>query len=266
MTGLVDGAMTEDPTPSVPDISSQSSASEPGRLTNSVRMTIQTRVAQRLIHGRRSDPTREIPAIAGLYRYAAMTRLLWFASLSDDPYADWWLLRIEQEVNSVREQLHDMRSDIGDLLNGAPSMDVSLAHSSEPASVELTFATPYAYQGAYLLADLDIFVLAAMTARFVGLLDRNTFEKRLADSGRGVRRLFATVQGYRHLTVTRNDVRQQTPKGRYAIELMGPLPEAVLNRSLRAAHAPALRISSEGPLAPESTHIETEFPGPSSKG
>ncbi|KAF0804365.1 PFL_4669 family integrating conjugative element protein [Alloalcanivorax xenomutans] len=256
---MADNTQPNDTSRTSPAPSSGGSPIEPGRLTNSVKMTIQTRVAQRLIHGRRADPTAGVPAIVGLYRYAAMTRQLWTAAGNDDPYADWWLLRVEQETDAVREQIQGLRQHIDRLLESAPAMDIALAHSLEPAVVELTFGTPYAYQGAYLLADLDELVLAVMTARFVGLMDRETFERHLEESGRGVRRLFATIQGYRHLAVTRDDVRQATQKGQRAIELMGELPDEILSGALRAAHAPPLRghADTSGPeAAPEEADPE----------
>ncbi|MFT0140863.1 PFL_4669 family integrating conjugative element protein [Alcanivoracaceae bacterium MT1] len=260
---MADNPTSNDNTRTTPSSGSPSPASggtpiEPGRLTNSVRMTIQTRVAQRLIHGRRADPASGTPAIVGLYRYAAMTRQLWTAAGNDDPYADWWLLRVEQETDAVREQIQRLRQHIDRFLEGAPAMDIALAHSLEPAVVELTFGTPYAYQGAYLLADLDELVLAIMTGRFVGLLDRETFERHLEESGRGVRRLFATIQGYRHLAVTRDDVRQATQKGQRAIELMGELPGEILSGELRAAHAPPLRGKADA--SPPETAPENADP------
>ncbi len=258
---MADNPTSNDNSRTSPASSSGGSPIEPGRLTNSVRMTIQTRVAQRLIHGRRSDPASGTPAIVGLYRYAAMTRQLWTAAGNDDPYADWWLLRVEQETDAVREQIQGLRQHIDRFLEGAPAMDIALAHSLEPAVVELTFGTPYAYQGAYLLADLDELVLAIMTGRFVGLLDRETFERHLEESGRGVRRLFATIQGYRHLAVTRDDVRQGAQKGQRAIELMGELPDEILSGELRAAHAPPLRGKADASV-PETA---PEAPDPGNK-
>ena len=95
--------------------------------------------------------------------------------------------------------------------------------------------------GAYLLADYDALVRAVLTGRHVGLFDRDTAERTLREGGRIVRRAFNTAQGYKYLGVCREDVRQATQKAARATEMLGSLPQEVIDGSLRAAHAPDIR-------------------------
>lgn len=48
----------------------------------------------------------------------------------------------------------------------------------------------------------------------------------------------------------REDVRQGTQKAARATELLGSVPQAVLEATLRAAHAPDIRPVMTGPSAP----------------
>lgn len=64
-----------------------------------------------------------------------------------------------------------------------------------------------------------------------------------------MRRAFNTAQGYKYLGVCREDVRQGTQKATRATEMLGPLPQEVIDGTLRAAHAPDIRASSNQPSA-----------------
>ena len=120
-------------------------------------------------------------------------------------------------------------------------MDIAVAQSVEPVKVDLTFTSPYAFMGAYLLADYDVLVRAVLTGRHIGLFDRDTAERTLREGGRIVRRVFNTAQGYKYLGVCREDLRQGTQKAERATDMLGALPQAVIDGTLRAAHAPDIR-------------------------
>ncbi|HSH28958.1 MAG TPA: TIGR03761 family integrating conjugative element protein [Thiohalobacter sp.] len=211
----------------------------PGALRSQATLEIQTRQAQRLVYGRRAEGG--VQGIVGLLRFAALLRVIWSGSVNDDPYADWWLVQIEQELLAARETVAALRGEVDARLESAPAVNITLAQSLEPARVDLNFSNPYAFMAAYLLADFDALVRAVLTARHVGLLDRAGAERLLQEGGRSVRRAYNTAHGYRYLALTRDDVRQGTSKAIRARELLGDLPRAVLEGELRADHAPELR-------------------------
>jgi integrating conjugative element protein (TIGR03761 family) len=212
---------------------------QPGALRSQTSMEIQTRQAQRLVYGRRADGGK--PAIFGLLRFGTMLRPIWEGAATDDPWADWCLVQIEHDLLEAREALEALMAQIQKRLNSLPAMDVAVAQSVEPVKVDLTFTSPYAFMGAYLLADYDALVRAVLTGRHVGLFDRDTAERTLREGGRIVRRAFNTAQGYKYLGVCREDVRQATQKAARASEMLGSLPQEVIDGSLRAAHAPDIR-------------------------
>lgn len=221
----------------------RSRADAPGALRSQATMEIQTRQAQRLVYGRMaSDGKHEI---VGLLRFAAMLRPIWGCSIADDPYADWWLVKIERELMRARDQLKEMEITVEQHLTGAPAVNVVVAQSLSPARLELNFSNPYAFHGAYLLADYDALVRAALTARHVGLMDSQTSEKLLAQGGRVLRSAYETAKGYRYMGITRVDLAQGTAKARKAQEAMGDLPQPVIAGELRAAYAPRVRGADE---------------------
>ena len=77
-------------------------------LQGEVWLNIQTYQAQSLIRGRRSAEGK--PAIIGLVGFAERLKILWQAVRFDDPFADWWLIKVEERVSDVRSQLRACRS------------------------------------------------------------------------------------------------------------------------------------------------------------
>jgi hypothetical protein len=54
---------------------------------------LQTRHAQQVFMGRKASA--EKPYIIGVTRFGAILSQLQVCVLADDPYADWWLLKVE---------------------------------------------------------------------------------------------------------------------------------------------------------------------------
>ena len=224
---------------------------KPGALRGGVRLRLETEKAQRLLHGRRAGDGK--PMIVGLMLFAAKVGRIWEAAAQDDPYADWWLLDIEHELQMAKEGIAAYRKRVRQALESAPSVDIAVAVSLEPVEIELRFGTPYGFMGSYLLADYDQLVREALTARHVALMDREATERLIQEGGRAVRRAFNASDGYRYLGLTREDVRQGTAKARKAKELMGEVPAPVVEGRMRARHAPPRRRRGREPEAAEAS-------------
>ena len=93
-----------------------------GALRGQAWLTVQTRQAQRLIRGR--NGSEEKPAIVGLVGFADRLRLIWQAARNDDPYADWWLIRIHEAIEQARELVSRSQSQIDEKLAQSPAIEV----------------------------------------------------------------------------------------------------------------------------------------------
>ncbi len=69
-----------------------------GPLRGQVWLTIQTHQAQQLVRGRNGTPDK--PAIIGLVGFADRLRVIWQAARNDDPYADWWLIKVHEAIEA----------------------------------------------------------------------------------------------------------------------------------------------------------------------
>ncbi len=208
----------------------------PGVLRGEVWLSIQTRQAQMLVRGR--NGSAEKPAITGLVGFAAQLRVIWQAARSDDPYADWWLLKVHDTLDSARQLISKRQLALDTLFNQMKAMEVIVAQSSRPCRVPLRFANPYAYRGAQLIAGFDALVRAVLTGAHVGLFDSEAADAVLRPCARKIRGVFALPQAYRFLGIDREAVRAGTGRAAEAIERMGIVPDDVMNGGHRAPLAP----------------------------
>ncbi|WP_077731434.1 PFL_4669 family integrating conjugative element protein [Methylocaldum sp. 14B] len=213
---------------------------EPGALRSEAFLEIQTRQAQRLVHGRESGNDKA-PAIIGLLSFGRRMRQLWLSAQFDDPYADWYLLKIEQAIEASRAYMAEKQNVLMQVLDGISGVKIDVAHSLEPIRVSLQFSNPYGYMGAYLIADYDALMRAVLTARHFALIDRDKSQNIIQSAGRGIRHTFNLAAVWRYTGVTREDLRQMNQAAQRARDLMGKLPETILDATCRARVAPNLR-------------------------
>jgi integrating conjugative element protein (TIGR03761 family) len=66
-------------------------------------LTLHTHHASRIWHGRAAAEGR--PAIVGLNGFVALMNKMKRGSEQDDPYSDWWMLRIKDKLEQTQGSL-----------------------------------------------------------------------------------------------------------------------------------------------------------------
>ena len=231
----------------------------PGPLRGETWITLQTRHAQRLIAGRKPSADKNQAGIVGLTRFGRLTSNLYFCARLDDPFADWWLLKVETALDTSATEIQGTLNELKRRLSAKSRMRVEFAESLSPIKVPLTFANPFAYQGAGLLTNFDELVCAILTAKHVGFLEPDRAHSFLFHSVRAVRRAFVSACGFRNQAITRKDLNENSERAIKAINLLGQVPEDVLAGIRRAKHAPPVinSVSSHDMITVESTLFET---------
>ncbi|RMD64160.1 MAG: TIGR03761 family integrating conjugative element protein, partial [Alphaproteobacteria bacterium] len=210
-------------------------------------LTLQTRQAQRLVKGRGYSADK--PAIIGLIGFANLVRSVWHGARVDDPYADWWMLKIHDALDRADQELSSMGRAIAGRFEELGALEVASPASTKPVRVSLNFSNPYAFHAARVVGAFDALVCKILSARHVGLLARDETEGMLHQGGRVVRRVLQSPVGYRFLGVTRRDLVQGTAKALQAVEAMGEVPGDILTGTCRAPYAPAIvRQPHENPV------------------
>jgi integrating conjugative element protein (TIGR03761 family) len=212
---------------------------QPGGLRSSTRMTIQTRQAQKLVLGRRRS--KDIQPIIGLLDFGRRMKLLWLSAQADDPYADWYLLQIEESINEAKKVMVDKRQWLDEVLSSMDGFEIDVAQSIEPIQVPIVFQNPYGYMGAYLIADYDKLCCSVFTAGHIGLIDRKTAHRLTEMAGKAVRRTFNLAAKWKFTGVTRQDIKDSNPSAENAIETHGKCPEPIIAKTKRAKISPEIR-------------------------
>ncbi|HDH16829.1 MAG TPA: TIGR03761 family integrating conjugative element protein [Gammaproteobacteria bacterium] len=207
----------------------------PGVLHGQTWLTVQTYQAQQLIHGR--NKSKDKPAIIGLVGFADRLRVIWQAARDDDPFADWWLIKIHDALENTRRHFIQRQSVLDSLLLNTQGLEVNVAVSQRPYRLQLQFANPYAYQGAQLIAAYDNLVRTTLTCRHIGQLNDEPATASISNSARRVRATLSTPQGYRSLGLNREKLLAGDVDTRVT-GLMGDIPEAVLSGEQRAPITP----------------------------
>ena len=143
----------------------------PGVLRGRATLTLQTRQAQRLVKGR--GLSAEKPAIIGLLGFANRVRTLWHGARADDPYADWWLLQVDEALVQAGHELVTLEQAIAKLFEALGAIEVASPVSVKPARIALNFTNPYAFRAAALISQFDALACKVLTARHVGLVGRD---------------------------------------------------------------------------------------------
>lgn len=208
----------------------------PGVLRGQVWLTIQTWQAQQLVRGRNGRPDK--PAIMGLVGFADRLRMIWQAARNDDPYADWWLIKVHEALESASQLITTQQKELDARFDQMTAIEVTVAASSRPCRMPLRFANPYAYRGARLIAQYDTLVRTVLTGTHIGLLDSEISDGLLKPCTRKIRGAFALPQNYRALGIDREAVHKGTGKAAQAAERMGVVPDDVLRGERRAPLAP----------------------------
>ena len=228
----------------------------PGALRGVVTLTLETRQAQRMVKGRPGSPDK--PAIIGLIGFANLLRVIWHGARVDDPYADWWLVKVHAALDQTDQALREQLEAVEFSLTAIEAISVTPGRSVRPVRTLLRFSNPYAYRGAQLIAAYDRLVRTVLTAQHIGVMVRNDAERLLALSARQLRHAFLSPIGYRLTGITRPELSQETAKQAQAQASMGEVPAEILTGELRAPHAPVRSI----PASKLTQHVKLQ-PQPS---
>lgn len=225
----------------------------PGKLRGKVWLTVQSRIAQGFILGRAA--TVDKPPILGLLGFADRLRVIWNAAGADDPYADWWLIKVDEALEHARDRIDAEQAALAAILQKQSALQIQVGESEQPYRIALQFANPYAFWGAQLIGEFDEVARTVLTARYVGLLNSTAAHESLQMCSGPIRTLFAVTQGYRTLAINRDSFNGDGKAVREAVDVMGELPPSVLSGERKPNLTP-YKAGQAAPLAASMTAID----------
>jgi integrating conjugative element protein (TIGR03761 family) len=210
-----------------------------GALRSAMQLTLHTHHASRIWHGRGASEER--PSIMGLNGFISLMSKMKRGAEQDDPYADWWMLRMEDKLSATKDVLLSLREQVDQVLTTIPSsLTLGENLNVQPVSLPLFVNAQLAFMAIYLLADYDELARRLLLAHHAALIDRRTLERWLHDGAHALRSLFSLAQRYKPSGTNRADFSENNAAAREAEEKFGELLPAVLDGTLRSRFAPAL--------------------------
>jgi integrating conjugative element protein (TIGR03761 family) len=241
---------------SKPSVVTDRRSTSTATLRSRVGVVLHTYQAQNLLHGRKAQNGK--PGIMGLTAFSVRLKTLWHGARHDDPYADWYLLRIEQGLANCQQHYQALFQALDQQLAQLTGFDISLADSCQPQQFSLSLAHPYAFQGLRRLVEYDHLIRRDMTLKHLGEELPTSLQERVKGSGRLLRRVLALPQHYCHLTIDRAAVTQQTSQAQLAQKCMGELPADIQNKQ----RLPIIRPLTKTDLPTEALSNNPEVTSP----
>jgi integrating conjugative element protein (TIGR03761 family) len=218
-----------------------------GTLRSTMQLTLHTHHASRIWHGRDASPGRA--AIIGLNGFLSVMNKMKRSAERDDPYADVWMLRIEDKLNETKERLIVLREQVELAMAVLPdALSIGDNLNVQPVTLPLFINAQLGFIAVYLLADFDLLARHLILAHHTALIDRRTLERWLDEGAHALRSLFSLAQQFKPSGVQRHDYEANTPAAIKARERFGDVPSDILDGTRRSPFAPSLArrvISSE---------------------
>jgi len=210
-----------------------------GSLRSTMSLTLHTHHASRIWHGRTATEGRA--GIVGLNGYIAAMNKMKRGAEQDDPYSDWWMLRIEDKLDQTKATLQTLREQAEQVLSDVPpALSLGENLNVQPVKLPLFINAQLGFAAVYLLADYDDIARKLILAHHTALIDRSTMERWLNDGAHALRSLFSLAQHYRYSGCTRDDFAANNAAARAALDKFGELPQDVLEGTRRSRFAPPI--------------------------
>lgn len=210
-----------------------------GALRSAMSLTLHTHHASRIWHGRAQSENK--PGIMGLNGFVAIMNKVRRGAEQDDPYSDFWMLRIEEKIAATRERLQLLREQVDQALADVPpALSLGENLNVQPVKLPLFVSSQLGFMAVYLLADFDDLARRLLLAHHTALIDRSTLEQWLDEGAHALRSLFSLAQQYRYSGTTRDDFASMNAAARMALEKFGELPQDVLEGARRSRFAPPI--------------------------
>jgi integrating conjugative element protein (TIGR03761 family) len=216
------------------------STNKAGALRSQIQMELHTNHAGRIWSGRGIESGKA--QIIGMKQFLQISGQIRQNAAKDDPYADNWLLILDEKIQSTTDRFIAQETRLESLFTSLPGeLHVNENLNQSPILIPVFTGGQHGYLGIQLLIRFDRLVRQTLLAHHVALMGRQQCEAVIQESGRAIRSLCACLRKYGGYSgTTRDDFASNNAKARDAIEKFGELPADVLRGDRRSDFAPAL--------------------------
>ncbi|MBD2827021.1 PFL_4669 family integrating conjugative element protein [Xenorhabdus szentirmaii] len=200
-----------------------------GALKSALSIELHTHYAIRLWEGRKKEDLtgrRQYPDIIGMPQVIKRAGTISMDAAADNPYADSWLIKLEQALMAASASLQQNIATLQETLNALPEhVTLSAVSSVEPLNIGVYSHSPLGYRCVWLLVGFDQLAMKTFQAFHYGFISRSERDTLLHNGSR----------------VTRADIEEKTPAGLEAIKWLGEPEPDILSGRLRSGFSPRRR-------------------------
>lgn len=195
------------------------------RLLSEVELSLHTHTVRWLCLGYGDDSK------IGLLRFAQLTQMLWSAVKQDDPYAEWHLIQLYDQMTALWDTIKQVENNCQQRLSQLRGLTVTLFTNPDPFKLQLRFASPFSFMAACLLTDLDYVERQFNTLKRLGL----TVEGYPTITGFApkVRAIFKKPLQWSNTGITRKDIQENNAKAQQVRATAGEVPPPILNKTVK---------------------------------
>lgn len=215
-----------------------------GKLRGKIELTLHSYHATRLWYGRGVSTGK--PQIIGCRQFLLLAGRIQQSAARDDPYADYWMLRIDERADKAKEALDERQADVKHLLHAIPP-ELSIAENinQQPLVTPVYTGGPQGWQAVMLLIGFDRLVRDVLMLQHIAMMSRDTGAAAIESVRKRLLGLFSEPKRYPgHSGSTRDDHAANNARARDAVAKYGELPEDVLRGERRSPWAPVIRQRS----------------------
>jgi integrating conjugative element protein (TIGR03761 family) len=222
-----------------------------------MKLTLHTHHAARIWHGRRATETKN--GIIGLSAFAGiMTRMKRGAEL-DDPYSDWWMIRIEEKLIASKLAMTALQEELDQIITDVPNaLSIGENLSVHPVTLPIFLNAQLGFLAVYLLTQYDEYARRLLLAHHTALIGRRDMERWLDAGAHVLRSLFGLAQQYKYLGTSREDLAANNARAQEAIKIQGELPQDILDGTRRSEFAPPI-LRAQKSTEPAEDHSVPEM-------
>jgi integrating conjugative element protein (TIGR03761 family) len=168
----------------------------PGALRGVTTIILETVPGADLYYGLNENKGSDgrIRRIIGLRRFNEILTRIW-ENAPTDPWALWYLVRIEAAIDKSQAQVENMLKTYRIQLNNW-KITYEKSSSRDPVKIEVKFAAPLGYRAANLVVTADDAIRLILHAHHVGMIEDSLAQEDLHTVGRSVRGAFETAIRY----------------------------------------------------------------------
>ena len=206
---------------------------QPGHISSTKELTLHTRQALKVFHGRKADPENDVVEIKGMQIFTGLIKDIWLDMIDGNPFARWWIYKFEQALKETQQDISKLTREVNDIVKPyEAAIDLSRSEATKPVTVTINYASPYSYKLVYLLIEIDQLTARMLTLKHMGLLTPAQFETIRKNLMGTFYRCMYSVTKYKSIKgLTDTELEKNTELAQQAIEAMGQPPELITSGS-----------------------------------